>query len=321
MGHTVLIIDDSETVRERVKQTLSTTAVFDRYLMAEDGMAGFKVLVNEKVDLILCDVVMPGFDGFKFLGLKKAKSEFQGIPVIMLTGNDDLETKVRSLTAGASDYLTKPFHEEELVARVRIHMKIKNLQDDLKEKNVILEELTRTDPLTKIPNRRYFMQCLDTEFERAQRYGWPLSYVMCDLDHFKNLNDEHGHQAGDTALVMVAAKLVETLRAHDVAGRYGGEEFSMVLPETDGEGAVIVADRCRKVIEETPFDANGVPLNITMSVGVSTYYPNREDATIERPEQLIKLADEALYVAKDSGRNRVVLDESSKNTEPNSSAE
>ncbi len=144
---------------------------------------------------------------------------------------------------------------------------------------------------------------------------------MCDLDHFKSLNDDHGHQAGDTALVMVAAKLVETLRGHDVAGRYGGEEFSMVLPETDGEGAVIVADRCRKVIEETPFDANGVPLNITMSVGVSTYYPNREDATIERPEQLIKLADEALYVAKDGGRNRVVLDESSKNTEPNSSAE
>jgi diguanylate cyclase (GGDEF)-like protein len=316
MGHTVLIIDDSETVRDRVKQTLSSTEVFERYLMAEDGMAGFKVMVNEKVDLILCDVVMPGFDGFKFLGLKKAKSEFQAIPVIMLTGNDDLETKVRSLTAGASDYLTKPFHEEELVARVRIHMKIKSLQDEMREKNAQLEELTRTDPLTKIPNRRYFMECLDNEFERAQRYGWPLSYVMCDLDHFKSLNDDHGHQAGDTALVMVAAKLVETLRGHDVAGRYGGEEFSMVLPETDGEGAVIVADRCRQVIEDTAFEANGKALKITMSVGVSTYYPKREAPAVERPEQLIKLADEALYVAKDGGRNRVILDESSKNTDP-----
>ena len=207
MGQTVLIIDDSETVRTRVQEALNTTNIFDRYLTAGDGMSGFKVLVNEKVDLILCDVVMPGFDGFKFLGLKKAKSEFLEIPVIMLTGEEDLNTKVRSLTAGASDYLTKPFHEEELVARVRIHMKIKLLQDELREKNGRLEELTRIDPLTQIPNRRYFMECFEREFSRAKRYGFPLSYVMCDLDHFKKLNDVHGHQAGDTALIKVASIL------------------------------------------------------------------------------------------------------------------
>lgn len=311
MGQTVLIIDDSETVRTRVQEALCTTEIFDRYLTATDGMSGFKVLVHETVDLILCDVVMPGFDGFKFLGLKKAKSEFLEIPVIMLTGEDDLNTKVRSLTAGASDYLTKPFHEEELVARVRIHMKIKLLQDELREKNVALEELTRTDPLTQIPNRRYFMQCFEREFERAQRYGFPLSYVMCDLDHFKKLNDVHGHQAGDTALIGVAQILKETLRGHDVAGRYGGEEFSMILPETDGAGAVIVADRCRRAIEEARFEANGESLGVTMSLGVATYHPESKDGASDAAG-LIKLADEALYVAKSGGRNRVVLDSSSK---------
>jgi diguanylate cyclase (GGDEF)-like protein len=266
--------------------------------------------VNEKVDLILCDVVMPGFDGFKFLGLKKAKSELLEIPVIMLTGKEDLNTKVRSLTAGASDYLTKPFHEEELVARVRIHMKIKLLQDELREKNVRLEELTRIDPLTQIPNRRYFMECFEREFDRAKRYGFPLSYVMCDLDHFKKLNDVHGHQAGDTCLIAVAQLLKETLRGHDTCGRYGGEEFSMVLPETDGEGAVVVADRCRRSIEEARFEANGEMLGVTMSLGVATFYPDREEGVSDLAG-LIKLADEALYVSKDSGRNQVVLDKNS----------
>lgn len=310
MGQTVLIIDDSETVRNRVQEALNTTNIFDRYLTAGDGMSGFKVLVNEKVDLILCDVVMPGFDGFKFLGLKKAKSEFLEIPVIMLTGAEDLDTKVRSLTAGASDYLTKPFHEEELVARVRIHIKIKLLQDELREKNVRLEELTRIDPLTQIPNRRYFMECFEREFDRAKRYGFPLSYVMCDLDHFKKLNDVHGHQAGDTCLIAVAQLLKETLRGHDTCGRYGGEEFSMVLPETDGEGAVVVADRCRRSIEEARFEANGEMLGVTMSLGVATFYPDRE-VGVSDLAGLIKLADEALYVSKDSGRNQVVLDKDS----------
>ena len=116
------------------------------------------------------------------------------------------------------------------------------------------------------------MECFEREFSRAKRYGFPLSYVMCDLDHFKKLNDVHGHQAGDTALIKVASILKETLRDHDTCGRYGGEEFSMVLPETDGEGAVIVADRCRrKEIEKSRFEANGESLGVTMSLGSSDF--------------------------------------------------
>ena len=266
-------------------------------------MSGFKVLVNEKVDLILCDVVMPGFDGFKFLGLKKAKSEFLEIPVIMLTGEEDLNTKVRSLTAGASDYLTKPFHEEELVARVRIHMKIKLLQDELREKNGRLEELTRIDPLTQIPNRRYFMECFEREFSRAKRYGFPLSYVMCDLDHFKKLNDVHGHQAGDTALIKVASILKETLRDHDTCGRYGGEEFAVIMPGTAMGGARLQAEKIRRAVEALgiPHDLPKAGSSISISIGVATIRPSAERA----PLSLVIKADEGLYLAKHSGRNQV----------------
>jgi len=308
---TILIIDDSETVRLNVKKAVEETEIFDRYLMSSDGMAGFKVLVHEKVDLILCDVVMPGCDGFKFLSLKKSKPEFQEIPVIMLTAQDDLETKVKTLTAGASDYLTKPFHPEELAARLNIHMKIKLLQDELREKNDRLEELSQQDPLTKLPNRRHFMTVFEREFERAKRTNSPLSYLMGDLDHFKKLNDDYGHVGGDHALIMVADTLRDTLRPYDLPGRYGGEEFSILLPDTGLEGALIVAERTRKAVEMAEFEYGEITISCTMSIGVATYYPGSAVQQIESLASLIKLADAALYCSKASGRNRFSVDPAS----------
>ena len=169
----------------------------------------------------------------------------------MLTGQDDVETKVKSLTSGAQDYLTKPFHDQELIARVAIHKKLKKLQDEMREKNARLEEMNRTDALTKLANRRFFMESFSREYERAKRYGEPLSYVMCDLDKFKSVNDNYGHIAGDNALVVAAKVLKDTLRTNDLPGRYGGEEFGMPLPETDAE-VLVSADRCREIIEQTP---------------------------------------------------------------------
>ncbi len=272
-------------------------------LFAKDGLEGFKLLLNNRIDLVLCDVVMPGIDGFKFLSLKKARSELVEVPVIMLAGTaSDVHAKVRGLEAGASDYLTKPFDDEELVARVKVHLKIKGLQDELREKNQRLEELSNTDGLTRVVNRRHLMELLDLEFTRARRYNNALSFVMVDIDHFKAINDRYGHQVGDEALTAVASVLRQDLRRNDVIGRYGGEEFSLLLPETVGDGARVVAERYRKRLEEYQLNAQGERIRLTASFGVAELAPE-----LTNLDALVRRADAAMYQAKHQGRNRVVV--------------
>lgn len=301
MKNTLLIIDDDSAVRNEVKRVLNEAGVFEVYHESVDGVEGFKVLLNKNLDLILCDVEMPGIDGLKFLGMKRAKPEYNDIPVIMLTSLNEVRLKVQALEMGASDYVTKPFDPAELIARVRVHLKIKQLQDELKEKNKKLEELSNTDSLTKIYNRRYFMELLDLEFQRAKRYESPLSFIMIDIDHFKEFNDTYGHLLGDRILADVVALLKDNLRRHDQIGRYGGEEFALLMPETDLEGALIVAERHRKRVEEFALYENGTPLRVTISLGVASF-PN---PNIEKLDDLIKLADDALLESKRTGRNRI----------------
>ncbi len=302
MQLTVLIIDDSESVRSHVRQVLSDRGVFSNFLTAGDAIEGFKLLLSHQVHLVLCDLMMPGIDGFKFLSLKQSKPELQELPVIMLTGSEDIKSKVKGLEAGAADYLVKPFYDEELVARVKVHLKLKALQDELREKNQRLEELSRTDGLTHAANRRHLIEMLEIEYLRAVRYHAPLSYVMGDIDHFKKLNDEHGHQLGDRVLEAVADVLKSNVRIHDVVGRYGGEEFALVLPQTDTIGAVAVAQRCRREIEKLRIGADDKTVQLTMSFGVASW---PRDGIVNTAD-LIKAADTALYEAKRAGRNRVV---------------
>jgi diguanylate cyclase (GGDEF)-like protein len=282
---------------------LRVEGVFDTVIKAGDGIDGFKQMLNHPIDLILCDLVMSGIDGFKFLGLKHTKPEYNEVPVIMLTGEEDVRAKVRALEAGASDYLTKPFHDEELLARVKVHLKIKSLQDELREKNARLELLTNTDELTGLYNRRFFMEALRQEFARSERYGTALVYAMVDIDHFKRINDTHGHLMGDRALVSVAHTLQRAVRAQDVLGRYGGEEFAIVMPHTDRAGGELAVERCRKQIEESVVNIESGALRITASMGVVCF--PRPD--VKRLEDLIALADAALYRAKEAGRNRVLM--------------
>jgi diguanylate cyclase (GGDEF)-like protein len=301
MPRTVLIVDDSEAIRAKLEETLRAQRIFDTFLHASNGMDGFKLLVANPVDLILCDLIMPGIDGFKFLGLKHSRPEYKEVPVIMLTGEEDVKAKVRGLEAGASDYLTKPFYAEELVARVKVHLKIKSLQDELRDKHARLETLTRTDELTGLNNRRFFMENLRHEFARAQRYQTPMAFAMVDVDHFKRVNDTHGHLTGDRALVVVASTLVAALRTQDIVGRYGGEEFAVIMPQTAMPGAELGLERCRKLIEAAPVVLDTATLHITVSIGVVTF----PDPSIKRLEEMIGRADEALYRAKGAGRNRV----------------
>lgn len=297
----VLVIDDSAAIREQVVRTLKEVALFDRYEEASDGLEGFKTLIESKADLVICDVEMPRLDGFKFLQLVESRPELIGVPIIMLTGKMDFDSKIKGLEEGASDYLTKPFDAGELVARVKVQLKIKSLQDELKKANELLTRLTNIDHLTNLFNRRYLSEILDGEFFRARRNGEFLSLIIIDIDYFKKINDTFGHQNGDIVLAAVANLAQRQLRAYDSAARYGGEEFVLVVPGTPLAGGVMVAERVRQAVLDFSFPAPMEDLTVTISAGVATY----PSPLVDSVASLFRQADEALYRAKQGGRNRV----------------
>lgn len=301
MSKRVLIIDDSENVRAQIARELQNAALFERIYQAGDGIEALKLLLETPVDLILCDLEMPRIDGFKLMGMISARQELRDIPVIMLTGHGDSELKVKLLGKGASDYVTKPFDAAELIARVKVHLKIKNLQDELKKSNEMLKQLSDTDPLTHIYNRRYMMNMLEKELQRAERKGTHLSLVMIDLDHFKHVNDKYGHQGGDQVLAVLAELSQSGLRSYDFVARYGGEEFVMTLPETSHEDALMIAERLRLRLQLHTYTGSLKGLITTASMGVATYPAN----FITSLSDLIREADDAMYRAKAAGRNRV----------------
>jgi two-component system, cell cycle response regulator len=301
MSTTILIIDDSEQVRANIVRTLKEVSLFEQYLEAGDGIDGFKITLNARVDLILCDLEMPRMDGFKFISMMQTRDELKDIPIIMLTGREESDLKIKGLEQGACDYVTKPFDAGELVARVRVQLKIKALQDELKRSNELLKELSNTDPLTRLSNRRFLMETLEREFQRASRKNNPLSFVLIDIDFFKKVNDTYGHQEGDKVLVEVAALLKSMVRLYDIAARYGGEEFVIVLAETSLTNAMIFAERYRLAVQNLSFGGVLKGITITVSLGVATYPSSKVDCV----DSLIRQADEALYRAKQGGRNRV----------------
>lgn len=303
MADSVLIIDDSEAVREKIIKTLESRDLFSRFYQAEDGLEGFKKLLASPVDIILCDLEMPRMDGFKFLGMMKGRPEVSDTPVIILTGNDDRDLKIKGLEQGACDFITKPFDPEELVARMRVHLKIKHLQDDLKRSNELLLELSNTDHLTGLFNRRFLMEALDKEVQRARRKDGQVALLLLDIDHFKRVNDTHGHLQGDVVLQKVALHIQKELRSYDTAARYGGEEFVAVLPDTSLKEAFNVADRIRLSVQGMRFAGSLSNEQVTVSLGVALF----PSPCFDDIDGLLRAADEALYQAKERGRNRVII--------------
>lgn len=301
MSSSVLIIDDADSVRYLIISTLKKVALFDHYREARDGIDGFKALLAAKTDLIICDLEMPRMDGFKFMQMVNSREDLRDIPIIMLTGREDRDLKIKGLEQGACDYVTKPFDAGELVARVKVQLKIKALQDELKRSNELLKELSNTDPLTRLYNRRYLTKNLNSELVRAKRYNESLSFIILDIDHFKKVNDAYGHQNGDTVLSAVADVIQTGRRCYDIAARYGGEEFVLVLPGTSLAGGITVAERLREDVRAISFKPPLEQLSITISLGVATF----PSARVEDEDSLIREADEALYRAKQNGRNRV----------------
>lgn len=301
MDVTVLVVDDAATLRAQLVQLLRALPDVAHVLEAADGLQGFLAMRRQPVHLVLCDLIMPGVDGFKFLNLVHGEPSLRDVPVIMLTGEEDVAAKVRGLQAGASDYLTKPYDVGELTARVRVHLKIKALQDELRQKNAELEQLVRVDALTGLHNRRSLEEQLRQEFLRSERYRAPATLAMVDVDHFKRVNDAFGHPVGDRALVAVAAALRDSARVQDVVARYGGEEFCILMPHTDAHGAALAAERHRAAVANLPPVAEPGPERLTVSIGLAAF--PRPD--VHGIEAWVRLADAALYRAKQGGRNRV----------------
>jgi diguanylate cyclase (GGDEF)-like protein len=298
---TVLVIDDSDVARAEIASLLERSGLFQRVLEASDGLVGLRLMLNENVDAVVCDLELPGLDGEKLLRAQRGRRGADDVPFFFVTAERDPDRVARLLRAGAADTITKPFHPAELIARVEAHVRLRRLRTELREKNAILERLSTTDALTGLRNRRYVADVLALEVLRANRYGTALSLLMADLDHFKRINDTHGHLAGDAVLASTAAIVMQFLRGIDVAGRYGGEEIVVVLPQTEIEGAVALAERVRGAVEANECDVgNGQLAGVTVSVGA---------AQLRRGEDvgdLLAAADAALYAAKAAGRNRVV---------------
>jgi diguanylate cyclase (GGDEF)-like protein len=297
----ILVIDDSRVVVHMAKTILIKRGF--QVLFAQDGEAGLQTVMFEHPDLILLDLILPGLDGYQVCRLIKQETATKDIPVIMLTSKASPADKVRGLEMGATDYLTKPFDEGELVARVNTHLKLKQLYEALQEKNRQLQELANLDGLTGLYNHRFFQETVSRDFQRAHRYHESLSCILLDIDHFKKFNDTYGHQTGDMVLKTLGVLLRQLMRESDLAARYGGEEFALLLYHASPPETLVVGERLRKTIEKHQFRHGDLLLKVTISAGLASFpHPEIVDA-----KTLIECADKALYRAKKEGRNRIVV--------------
>lgn len=293
----VLVAEDSLVVRTILRRQLEEYG--HRVVEAADGEEALAMVREHLPDVILLDVEMPKLDGHGVLAALRASPDLTDIPVVFLTGRTSTEDVVEGLRLGAHDYLRKPFETAELLARVSAAIRVKVLQDQLRQRNVELNALSRTDPLTGLPNRREIQDRMIAATSAGRRHHQPNALLMVDIDHFKNVNDTHGHDGGDMVLRAVADRLGAACRAEDSAGRWGGEEFLVVAPMTDLAGGARLGERIRTSIGDTAVPVgDGTDIVVTVSIGVASGF---------RPaEALLTEADAALYVAKREGRNRVV---------------
>jgi two-component system cell cycle response regulator len=304
----LLVVDDDPATAQLIRQWFADSM---EVLDAPDGKQGLERAFESKPDLLLLDLRMPGLDGIAVAQQLKSDSRTRAIPIVVLSACRDAESKVEAFSAGADDYMTKPFEVAEVDARVRSMLRkrealinMEHAVRDLTSTNERLEQLLMVDEKTGLYNFREFQRRLKAEWSRAERYGVPLSLVFFDLDHFKGINDTLGHQAGDKILEEFSVLATGGARANDIAARYGGEEFAVILPHTELAMALRVAERIRRAVDSFTFNAADSPTRVTVSGGVATFPGGAE---IDSMDALVRAADAALYRAKDQGRNRIVV--------------
>jgi two-component system chemotaxis response regulator CheY len=293
---TVLVVEASATVREALIRQLGDRGY--RVVAAADGDEALALVAAERPDAILLDHELPGLSGAEVLDRLRADDELAAVPVIMLTHSADREALLDALGRGAHDHLVAPFDPAELAARVMAALRVKALHDQLVEANQRLAAQALTDELTGVANRRHGAHELERAVALATRHGHLLALARVDIDHFKQINDTHGHQAGDRVLAEVARRLAGALRGGDELARWGGDEFVAILPDTDREGALRAAQRLRAAVDAAHVPVNGGDVAVTVSVGWAHWAG-------DTPDDLLARADRSLYQAKDTGRNAV----------------
>ena len=295
----ILVADDSPIYRKLVEQALSEESL--TLLFAKNGRQAIELFTEHQPALVITDWTMPDISGIELC--QRIRRDFQHLyaHIILLTSNADKEQVVQGLGAGADDYLTKPFHPGELQARVRVGRRIVNLHHEIQTKNRLLEEMAHTDPLTGLPNRRAIGVWTTSQLSAAFRHKFPIWVAMADLDHFKSINDAYGHDVGDAVLKRFAEILKSSIRASDLCGRLGGEEFVVVVTHVEKENAAVAIERIRKRFEAERFKFESGTFGATASFGIATF----RGASPPAFSELLTQADAALYSAKHGGRNRI----------------
>jgi len=292
MYDTILVVDDNSKNLRLLKDILEDEnfTVFT----ANNGLPVLKMTHDIKPDIILLDVMMPGMDGFEVCKLLKGDYEIKNIPVIMVTAKTESADLKKALEIGAFDYIKKPIDEMEVIARIKSALRFKQYQDKL-------NEMASKDGLTGVFNHALLIELFEKELSKQERNCGNISFVMLDIDFFKKVNDTHGHISGDMVLKELSGILTASTRSGDIVGRYGGEEFGIVLPEITTENTYQLCERIRQAVENHDFSTGKDIIKITISMGI--FFKNSKDTI--NSQSMIKKADEALYKAKQNGRNRV----------------
>ena len=301
-GVDVLVVDDSAVHLKVLEHTLSRT--FERVHLARNGREALEIFERERPALVITDCVMPDVGGFELCQRIRAAQSFY-VYIIMVTSIAETENVVKGLTSGADDYLTKPVHPEELLARVKVGLRLIDLYRQLEEKNRLLEHFALTDPLTGLPNRRAIEAWAAHELPAAVRHGFAFWVVAIDLDHFKRVNDVYGHEAGDIVLKRFGEILRGYTRSSDISGRIGGEEFLHVVTHADETYLPAIVERTRAKLSAHAFTFGDATVMVTASFGVTGF---RGGERAPGFPDLVKRADQALYKAKQGGRNRAEYD-------------
>lgn len=292
----ILVIDDDSTVSAAVEERLEGTVV-DRVLKADLPGEGIRIAVRERPDAILLDINMPQMDGFKVCRHLKKMPATRGIPILFLTIDRNITHLAKALDCGGADYIRKPFHAAELEARVKAALRTKRLLD-------LLLEQARIDALTGLKNRAAMDDALRAATAAHERTGQPLALLMIDLDNFKAINDTYGHGVGDAVLSKIGGCLVDRCRPYDHACRFGGDEFSVILGNTEGADARLAAERILSGVIEIEVQAAEAAVVVRSSAGLVS---SAEMPSNFEPSDMLKAADQALYRAKHQGRGRLVV--------------
>ncbi len=292
----ILIVDDDAAIRDSMHEFVGMSGYYSS--VAASAEEAIEKLETHTPDVVITDIMLPGMDGLELTDRIKKNYD---IDVIVMTGYSGDYSYEEAISKGASDFVFKPVRFEELLLRLRRVLKERRLTQERVQMLDKLKRLSITDGLTKLYNSRYFYNQLKSEIDRTMRYQRPLSLLLLDIDQFKEYNDSFGHLEGDKILVSLGQIIKSCLRKMDSAYRYGGEEFTVILPETEGDEAATVAERIRSAVELEKYYPNKkkAAQAITISVGVTEYHP-KEEVSI-----LVQRADKAMYLSKQSGRNRV----------------